>query len=127
MVESQSFLFAIFPKFILEISCEYHHEQFVQAIGERNADDEYCNIPETTEKESCNNKDANNSNYSHDGVLSVFDVILRHFVPIEPLVEVNGGYVKDDEKKCCIDYCTTPPTGGDEKYRANASKETDGA
>lgn len=26
-------------------------------------------------------------------VLSVFDVILRHFVPIEPLVEVNRGYV----------------------------------
>lgn len=68
LVESQSFLFAVFPKFILEISCEEHHEQFVQAIGERNADDEYCNIPETPEKESCNNKDANNSNYSHDDV-----------------------------------------------------------
>lgn len=127
LVESQSFLFAVFLKFLLEIVSEEHHEQFVQAIGERNADDECCNIPKTPEKESCNNKDANNSNYSHDGVLSVFDVILRHFVPIEPLVEVNRGYVKDDEKKCSIDYCTTPPTGGDEKNRANTSKETGGA
>ena len=60
-------------------------------------------------------------------MLSVFDVILRHFVPIEPLVEVNGGYVKDDGKKCCIAYCPTPPTGGDEEYRANAGEKTDAA
>ena len=39
-VESQSFLFAVFLKFLLEIVSEEHHEKLVQAIGERNADDE---------------------------------------------------------------------------------------